>query len=146
MATCVELAGVQYPAAVQGRAIQPLEGCSLAPAFAGKPLARTRPLFWEHEGNRAIREGNWKLVAKGPQGAWELYDMAQDRTEMHDLAGQMPERVKAMVAQWEAFARRTHTIPWPYAGPYGTGRPQAPQAGKKGKNGKNGKMGKKKAV
>lgn len=136
MATCVDLGGVKYPETVGDRRIQPLEGVSLAPAFAGKQLARTNFLFWEHEGNRAIRDGKWKLVAKGPEGAWELYDIEADRTEMHDLASQMPDRVKAMTAQWEAFARRTHAIPWPYGGAYGDGAPKAAQGGKKKKKGK----------
>jgi arylsulfatase A-like enzyme len=70
-----------------------------------KPLQREQPIFFEHEGNRAVRDGRWKLVAKGPAGAWELYDMATDRTEMNDLAAQQPERVRAMVGQWEAWAK-----------------------------------------
>ena len=48
-----------------------------------------------------MRVGNWKLVAKGPAGEWELYDIDRDRSEMHNLASQQPERVKQMVAQWE---------------------------------------------
>jgi len=112
MATCVDLAGAQYPAEFAGQRIQPMEGVSLAPAFAGKPLGRTQPLFWEHEGNRAIRIGDWKLVSKHP-GGWELYDLAADRTEMHDLAAQQPERVKEMAAQWEAWAQRVGVLPWP---------------------------------
>ena len=51
-----------------------------------------------------MRDGRWKLVAKGAAGAWELYDMAADRTEMHNLAGQQPERLAAMVRQWQACA------------------------------------------
>jgi arylsulfatase len=127
MATCVELAGAKYPAEFAGEKVQALEGCSLAPAFAGQKLARANALFWEHEGNRAIRQDQWKLVAKGPQGAWELYDMAADRTEMHDLAAQMPDKVKALTALWEDYARRTHAIPWPWGAPYG-------QPGAGGKN------------
>ena len=65
-----------------------MEGVSLAPAFQGKPLGE-RAIFWEHEGNRAVRQGKWKLVSKHP-GGWELYDIDADRTEMHDLAAQNP--------------------------------------------------------
>ncbi len=115
MATCVDLAGAKYPAEFAGQKIQPMEGVSLAPAFAGKPLNRAQPIFWEHEGNRAIRSGDWKLVSKHPDG-WELYDLAADRTEMHDLAAQQPERVKEMSAQWEAWAQRVGVLPWPLGG------------------------------
>ena len=119
MATCVDVAGATYPTTHGGEAILPREGVSLRPAFAGQPLERKAPIFFEHEGNRAVRDGNWKLVAKGPAGAWELYDMIADRTEMHDLAAQQPERVRAMVAAWETWARRTQVLPWIWNPPYG---------------------------
>ena len=115
MATCLDLAGATYPTEFSGQKIQPMEGVSLAPAFAGQPLDRPQPLFWEHEGNRAIRTGDWKLVSKHP-GAWELYDIAADRTEMHDLAAQQPERVKEMSAQWDRWAKRVGVMPWPLNG------------------------------
>ncbi len=123
MATCVELAGVTYPAEHQGRKIQPLEGISLTASFKGEPLKRPGPLYWEHEGNRAIRDGDWKLVSKHP-GGWELYHLPTDRTEMNDLAAQEPDRVKAMSAQWEAWAQRVGVLPWPLGGekPKGKGK------------------------
>jgi arylsulfatase len=105
-ATCLDLAGV---APAGGPAA---EGVSLRPAFAGKPLARERPLFWEHEGNRAVRDGRWKLVAKH-KGAWELYDMTADRVEGHDLASAEPDRVKSMAAAWDGWAARVGVRPWP---------------------------------
>jgi arylsulfatase A-like enzyme len=119
MATCVDLAAAAYPRELHGDPIHAMEGVSLAPALAGRPLERSQPIFWEHEGNRAVRDGRWKLVAKGPAGAWELYDMAADRTEMHDLAGQQPERLAAMVRQWEAWAHRTGVLPWIWKPAYG---------------------------
>jgi arylsulfatase A-like enzyme len=119
MATCVDLAGAPYPATRNGHAIQPMEGVSLAPAFTGESLQRPQPLFWEHEGNRAIRQGDWKLVSKHP-GGWELYHMTADRTEMNDLAAQQPERVKAMTALWDAWAQRVGVRPWPLNGGEGT--------------------------
>ncbi len=64
MATCVEIAGARYPADFAGERIQPLEGISLLPAFRDEELVRSQPIFWEHEGNRAIRSGDWKLVSK----------------------------------------------------------------------------------
>ncbi|MEX2172944.1 MAG: arylsulfatase [Pirellulaceae bacterium] len=118
MATCVELAGATYPKQARGEAILPLEGISLVPAFAGEPLAR-EAIYWEHEGNRAIRVGKWKLVAKGPAGAWELYDIATDRTELTDLAAKQPERASQMQSLWEAWARRTSVLPWIWKPQYG---------------------------
>ncbi|MBM4091852.1 MAG: arylsulfatase, partial [Planctomycetes bacterium] len=112
MATCVDLAGTAYPREYAGNSIQPMEGVSLAPAFNGKPLNRPQPIFWEHEGNRAMRDGQWKLVAKGPGGTWELYDIEADRTEMHDLASRHPERLRTMVKQWETWAERAGVLPW----------------------------------
>jgi arylsulfatase A-like enzyme len=112
-ATCYDLAGAEYPKAVDGRPITPLEGASLAPAFAGKPLVRD--LFWEHEGNRAVRSGNWKLVAKHG-GAWELYDIAKDRTESTDLAPKHADTVKELAAKYDAWAKRALVEPWPVGG------------------------------
>ncbi len=119
MATCVDVSGARYPTEHNGRKITPMEGKSLLPAFAGKPVGRVAPIFWEHEGNRALRLGKWKLVARNPGGNWELYDMEKDRTEMLDLAAMEPGRVREMAAQWEAFAQRTHVLPWPWKPPYG---------------------------
>jgi arylsulfatase len=110
--TCVELAGATYPAGVDGREIVPAAGLSLLPALRGGALAR-EALFWEHEGNRAVRRGRWKLVARGRKGAWELYDMAADRTEQHDLAAQRGELVAELAAMWQAWAKRTGVLPWP---------------------------------
>lgn len=119
MATCVDVAGAKYPTTHAGQAITPLEGVSLRPALADGELGRKQPIFFEHEGNRAVRDGRWKLVAKGPAGVWELYDMEADRTEQHDLASAEPERVAAMVAQWEAWARRAQVLPWIWKPAYG---------------------------
>ncbi len=110
MATCVDLAGATYPREWQRKPIKPMEGISLVPAFAGKPLKRAEPLFWEHESNRAVREGRWKLVAKADQ-PWELYDMENDRTEMHDLAREHPQEVQRLSAKWDAWAARANVLP-----------------------------------
>ncbi len=110
MATCVDVSDAVYPTEVDEQKIQPMEGVSLASAFRGKSLDRPNPIFWEHEGNRAVRDGKWKLVAKENQ-PWELYDMNADRTEMHDLAAEQPELAKELAAKWEAYAERAHVLP-----------------------------------
>jgi arylsulfatase len=111
MPTFTELAGADYPAERDGRAVNPAEGVSLLPVFDGKPLP-TRPLFFEHEGNRAVILGEWKLVAlhKKP---WELYHLAKDRSEITDLAAEQPDRVREMTNAYDDWAKRAHVLPWP---------------------------------
>ncbi len=111
MATCVDIANATYPRELNGIPIQPLEGISLRPSFEGSPISRNSPLYWEHEGNRAIRMGQWKLVSKYP-GDWELYDIEADRTEMVDLAKLYSARVQEMSGLWEAWANRVGVKPW----------------------------------
>jgi arylsulfatase A-like enzyme len=127
MPTCVELAGATYPKEFKGKAILPMEGRSLVPAFDDRPIQRDA-LFWEHEGNAAIRVGDWKLVRLGRDGPWELYDLKVDRTEQRDLAAAQPERVKALAGQWDAWAERAQVKPYPIGDPADTGAPK-----KKGK-------------
>lgn len=116
MATCLELAGINYPGEYKGEAIQPLEGESLVPLLRGNDRwQRERPLFWEHEGNCAVRDGQWKLVSKtvdGRNGPWELYDMLADRTELNDLADREPERLRRMVAMYKEWTARCGVLPW----------------------------------
>jgi arylsulfatase len=90
-----------------------MEGRSLVPAMANKPIDR-QAIYWEHEGNRAIRVGKWKLVAMRPRGKWELYDMDADRTETNDLAQTHPEKVKELSSMWQAWAKRANVLPWPW--------------------------------
>lgn len=109
MATILDVTGTPYPQEWNGNRIEPLEGSTLAPVFQADAGNRP-PMFWEHEGNAAVRIGKWKLVKKFPE-PWELYDMEQDRTEMHDLASQHPAMVKDMIAQYDAWAKRCGVIP-----------------------------------
>lgn len=111
MATCAAVAGATYPAKVGDWPIPPLEGKSLVPTFADRPVERDY-LAWEHERNRAIRSGRWKLVAVHGK-PWELYDLETDRTEQKDLAARMPEKVRELSATWDAWAKRTHVLPYP---------------------------------
>jgi arylsulfatase len=106
MATCVDVAGATYPTTVT-----PLEGKSLAPILEGRKRRPHEALFWEHEGNRAVRQGQWKLVSRHPAG-WELHDLARDRTEMGDLASRHPGRVRKMAALYESWAARCGVVPW----------------------------------
>lgn len=110
MATCVDLAAAKYPAEQAGQKIKPLQGVTLRPAFSGRSIKREQPIFWEHEANRAVRSGKWKLVAKENQ-PWELYDMEKDRAELHDLAAQHPQKAKELAAAWEEYARRADVLP-----------------------------------
>jgi arylsulfatase A-like enzyme len=112
MATAVDLAGAHYPHQRDGQAIEPMQGVSLRPTFDGQRLARTQPLFWEHEGNKAVRDGKWKLVLRHRQ-PWQLFDMEADRTEQHDLIGQHPEVAARLEAAWDDWARRSYVDEWP---------------------------------
>ncbi len=106
MATCLDVAGAKP----KDGAPKP-EGVSLRPAFEGKTLERPNPIFWEHEGNRAVRQGKWKLVMKYNQ-PWELHDIDADRVELHDLAAAEPAKVSELSAAWEAWAKRVGVRPW----------------------------------
>ena len=112
MATCAAVGQAEYPKNVGGNAIQPMEGVSLLPAFAEDTLAR-EALYFEHEGNRAVRRGPWKLVAQGRDGPWELYDMKRDRSETSNLAAEYPELVQTLADRWQAWAERANVLPWP---------------------------------
>jgi arylsulfatase A-like enzyme len=110
MATFLDIAGVDYPESYDGKPIKPLEGFSLRPTFTDQPHNR-EVLYWEHEGNRAVRKGNWKLVCRYP-GGWELYDIEKDRTELHDLAPSHPEVVQEMSDLYDEWASRCEVMPW----------------------------------
>ncbi len=112
MPTLAEIGGATYPAEFHGHVIPPAEGRSLVPAFANLPIERDA-LYWEHQGNAAIRVGSWKLVRAGREGAWELYDLKRDRTELHDLAARNPRRVRELGAKWKAWAERANVLPSP---------------------------------
>ena len=112
MATCCDVAGTAYPDTHAGRVIIPAQGKSLLPLLKGRRRKGHDALFWEHQGNRAVRQGKWKLVAphKGP---WELYDLEADRTEMHDLSEKLPDKVAELKALYERWATRCNVRPWP---------------------------------
>ncbi|MFH1719130.1 MAG: arylsulfatase [Planctomycetota bacterium] len=105
MPTCLELAGARYPAEYHGNPLTPLDGRSLAPCLAGRERKGHEELFFEHMGGRAVRIGDWKLVALQNE-PWRLYNLAQDRTETNDLAPSHPERVQSMILKWNQCAVR----------------------------------------
>jgi arylsulfatase len=111
MATCLDVAGVPYPKTYGGHEIQPLEGKSLAPTFHGKKRELHDAIYWEHEGNRAVRQGDWKLVSRFPD-RWELFNLKQDRTELRNLAEAEPDRTREMIGMYEAWAKRSNVLPW----------------------------------
>ena len=109
MATCVELAGAEIPGDVP-----PCVGSSFANVLKGDSEAARRPIhdspmFFEHEGNAAMRDGDWKLVREYKK-PWELYNIAEDRTELNDLSAAESDRRDRMVAAWEAWATKTGVL------------------------------------
>jgi arylsulfatase len=100
--TLLELAGGRFPDTFDGKPLPPAPGKSLVPVFTRDDSVRHDDLWWYHENNRAVRVGDWKLVSAGKGAPWELYDLRTDRCEMKDLAGQQPERVRALEKLWQA--------------------------------------------
>ncbi|MCC5839568.1 MAG: arylsulfatase [Opitutales bacterium] len=109
--TLLAAAGAPYPQTHQGHPIQPGEGHSLLPAWRDDLPHAREVLYWEHEGNAAVRKGPWKLVRDYP-GPWELYHVENDRSELHDLASTHPETVADLNALWQAWADRCHVLDW----------------------------------
>lgn len=105
MPTFLAAAEADYPEQYQSREVLPMEGVSLLPIWKDELLTREKPMFWEYRGSRAVRDGDWKLVAQRG-GDWELYNMAEDRAELSNLIDQQPERAETMVAAYEQWAKR----------------------------------------
>jgi arylsulfatase A-like enzyme len=108
MPTCLELAQARYRS--DHEHLPDLVGKSLVPSFSGGNNERGC-IFWEHEGNRALRKGRWKLVAKGVAGPWELYDMVVDRSEQNNLASKHQDIVNELAGEWERIAARAYVFP-----------------------------------
>ena len=112
MATCVELGEAEYPETFNDNAIQPMEGQSLVASFSVDEQP-DRHLMFEHYGKRAIRMGDWKLVSRGWNQPWELYNMADDRSELNNLIEEEPEIAQELAELWQAEAHRTRIFPRP---------------------------------
>ena len=110
MPTFLAAADGEYPKSHAGESILPLEGVSLIPALGGGSIERPAPLFWEHHGNRAVRDGKWKLVARGETSDWELYDVGADRCETRDLAALHSAVVERLSSAYDAWAERCHVV------------------------------------
>jgi arylsulfatase A-like enzyme len=118
MPTFLELAGAKWPKTMHGNPIPRLKGLPLTPAFDGKPLGRTKPMFSEHENNAFVIDGKWKLVGKGVAATagvqtdlWELYDLEADRTELNNLVGTHPEKATEMAKAWQEWAGHVKVYP-----------------------------------
>jgi arylsulfatase len=122
-ATIYDVAGAEYPAELAGEELTPLEGHSFRRAIKNGGWVRPAPIYWEHEGSRAVRLGDWKLVSEG-NTRWELYNMKSDRTELNDLSGAQPEVLARMVRMYEDWAAHAGALPWPVV-PENTASPRS---------------------
>jgi len=119
MPTCLELAGATYPAEFKGKPITPMSGKSFVATFKKDAEIKRDALYFEHSKRNAMRSGDWKIVGEkilhkklGPSG-WELYNIANDRSEMHNLAAEYPERVQQMHAKYMVWAEEAKVLPLP---------------------------------
>ena len=117
MPTLLEVAGAEYPAVYKGRARTPLQGVSMLPYMRNPSRnSEERLLFWQHETHSAVRKGDWKIVTDNDRAKnipWELYNLANDRSETNNLAEKHPRIVDELSEEWRRFARRVHVTPFP---------------------------------
>jgi arylsulfatase len=116
MATCLDVTGTEYPRTHRGSEIVPLEGKSLLPIFESGKRKGHEAIFWEHEGNRAVRQGKWKLVAIHGK-PWELYDLEADRTELNNIARKHPDKLEQLETMYQEWAKRCDVLFWPIKKP-----------------------------
>ena len=131
MPTLLEIAGADYPKTRDGQELPPLIGKSWGPVLAGQvesPRTEQDYLAWEIFGNRAVRQGDWKLrwqFKPYGKGDWELFDLAGDPAERQDVAAQNPDKVKALTALWDDYVK-TNNVILPGRGPFETLEDQLP--------------------
>jgi len=115
MPTFLSVAGASYPDVREGQALVPLEGKSIIPLLNGSPAADfdTRGIGWSAYGMDAYRQGHWKVL-RLPEpfgnGDWQLYDLAADPGELHDLAAEFPDRVESLTEAWDSYAESNGVI------------------------------------
>ncbi|EPR71535.1 arylsulfatase [Cyclobacterium qasimii] len=112
MPTCLDLAQTDYPETYKGNKIRPMRGLSLLPLLTNKEKEPHEWLFWEHQGNSAVRKGDWKLVKKQNDENWALYNIANDRTEDMDLTHNQPDMVKEMLVAYQNWEKEVGVMPW----------------------------------
>lgn len=103
MPTLLEVSGGEYPSVVEGRPMTPLAGKSLVPAFSDRPIGHSA-IYWEHLGNKAVRQGDWKAVKSSSQSPWTLYNLQSDRSETTDLAKNEPGKLTELTGLWQQWA------------------------------------------
>ena len=105
---------MDYPEKYKGRNITPTEGKSMLPVITGASEEDVNDvLFWEHFGSRALRKGDWKAVKLDGNADWELYNLAEDRTELNDLAETHPDKLEELKTEWDKLAQKTDVFPMP---------------------------------
>jgi arylsulfatase len=116
MPTLLEIAGTSYPKTHEGHELPPLFGKSWSRVLAGQaesPRTEQDYLAWELWGNRAVRQGEWKLrweLKPLGKGEWELFNLAADPAERKDLAAERPDKVQELAALWESYVRANNVI------------------------------------
>lgn len=114
--TFLEAAGIEPPTEIERGdrrfAVRRPEGESFLSALGNDRYHRDRLIFWEHEGNRAVRDGDWKLVRRYP-GRWEVYHIGDDRTELNDLSIREGHRLREMASAYDVWAQRCEVREWP---------------------------------
>jgi len=113
MATCTELAGVEYPKLFNDNQITPQQGKSLITILRTGERIDPEYIFWEHFGSKALRQGKWKLVQLDNQSPWQLYDLEKDRSELVDLSAEFPDQAETMKAMWQKLANEKQVYPKP---------------------------------
>jgi len=116
MATLVDVARADYPVTFGGETIKSMQGKSLIPWLEGKDREAHEYLFWEHEGNRAVRQGDWKLVAESEK-EWELYNLGDDPTEMNNLIAAQPDRAEQLIEVYAEWAKKNDVREFPFNNP-----------------------------
>ena len=114
----MDATGAEYPREFNGQVTSPIQGRSLLPLLQGKEREGHDWLYFQFSNNRAIRQRDWKAVsARG--GRWELYDLANDRSELHDLASRQPQKLEEMKALWHRVAKDVDQAPKNHRKPAG---------------------------
>lgn len=117
MPTLAEISGAKYPKQYKGHTITPTIGESLVPVFKNKNDAGRNLTWWEHEGNRALRKGNWKIVSRydystNTELPWELYDLQADRSETKDLSGVNTGKLNELIADHRSWSEKVKAVPY----------------------------------